>query len=154
RKMYALPDFIVEHETFMEGFYKAHPRSDLFSTITSDSPHPPEAGLAWHVRAWGHWVLDRARRDLAGFYPTYADFEPLNPGKVYKREPMRLVPVDNEGKPDTDVLNAEFTQEYLADKRNPRWVAKPTVAYLWARTVICKNCRAMVPLLKTRWLCK
>ncbi len=31
---------------------------------------------------------------------------------------------------------------------------KPTVAYLWARTVICKNCRATIPLLKTRWLCK
>src|SRR6266516_2450307 len=31
---------------------------------------------------------------------------------------------------------------------------KPTVAYLWARTVTCKNCRATVPLLKTRWLCK
>jgi len=28
------------------------------------------------------------------------------------------------------------------------------VAYLWARTVTCKNCRATVPLLKTRWLCK
>src|SRR5262249_40259576 len=26
--------------------------------------------------------------------------------------------------------------------------------YLWARTVTCKNCRATVPLLKTRWLCK
>ena len=33
-------------------------------------------------------------------------------------------------------------------------MAKPTVAYLWARTVTCKNCRATVPLLKTRWLCK
>jgi adenine-specific DNA methylase len=32
--------------------------------------------------------------------------------------------------------------------------SKPTVAYLWARTVTCKNCRAIVPLLKTRWLCK
>src|SRR5207244_5171000 len=32
--------------------------------------------------------------------------------------------------------------------------SKPTVAYLWARTVTCKNCRAAVPLLKTRWLCK
>jgi adenine-specific DNA methylase len=31
---------------------------------------------------------------------------------------------------------------------------KPTVAYLWARTVSCKNCRANIPLLKTRWLCK
>jgi adenine-specific DNA methylase len=31
---------------------------------------------------------------------------------------------------------------------------KPTVAYLWARTVRCKGCRASIPLLKTRWLCR
>ncbi len=31
---------------------------------------------------------------------------------------------------------------------------RPTVGYLWARTIECKNCRATVPLLKTRWLCK
>jgi len=67
---------------------------------------------------------------------------------------MRLVPLKDDGTPDIDALNAEFSEEYLADKRNPRWVAKPTVAYLWARTVTCKNCRATVPLLKTRWLCK
>lgn len=60
--------------------------------------------LAAHVRAWGLWVLERARADLASYYPTV------------------------EG--------------------------KPTVAYLWARTVRCKNCRATIPLLKTRWLCK
>jgi adenine-specific DNA methylase len=67
---------------------------------------------------------------------------------------MRLVPLKDDGTADVDFLNAEFSKEYMADKRNPRWVAKPTVAYLWARTVICKNCRATVPLLKTRWLCK
>ena len=33
-------------------------------------------------------------------------------------------------------------------------MAKPTVAYLWARTVRCAGCRKEVPLLKTRWLCK
>jgi putative DNA methylase len=64
----------------------------------------PEADLAWHVRAWGGWVLAQARQELARFYPT----------------------IDN----------------------------KPTVAYLWARTVACKQCRATLPLLKTRWLCK
>jgi len=63
-----------------------------------------EGDLADHVRAWGHWVLERARRDLERFYPT----------------------VDG----------------------------KPTVAYLWARTVTCKNCRATIPLLKTLWLCR
>lgn len=31
---------------------------------------------------------------------------------------------------------------------------QPAVAYLWARTVTCKNCRATVPLLKSKWLCK
>jgi len=113
------------------------------------------AGLAWHVRAWGQWVLDRARRELAQYYPTYADFEPITKDHVsYEHQPMRLVPLEDDGTPDIDSLNAEFTREYLEDRRNPRWVAKPTVAYLWARTVTCKNCRATVPLLKTRWLCK
>ncbi|MBX3391867.1 MAG: DUF1156 domain-containing protein [Phycisphaeraceae bacterium] len=114
-----------------------------------------QADLAWHVRAWGQWVLARARRELAQYYPTYADFEPLKKDHVsYECQPMRLVPLKDDGTADIDALNAEFTQEYLEDKRNPRWVAKPTVAYLWARTVTCKNCRATVPLLKTRWLCK
>jgi len=58
------------------------------------------------------------------------------------------------GQPDINILNADYDASYLRDKRNPRWVAKPTVAYLWARTVACKNCRAEVPLLKTRWLGK
>ncbi len=31
---------------------------------------------------------------------------------------------------------------------------KTTVGYFWARTVKCKNCRVIIPLLKTRWLCK
>ena len=56
--------------------------------------------------------------------------------------------------PQVDPLNAEFDDAYLQDKNNPRWIAKPTVAYLWARTVTCKQCRATLPLLKTQWLCK
>ena len=64
----------------------------------------PEVDLSWHVRAWGLWVLQRAKKSLEIYYPV----------------------VDN----------------------------KPSVAYLWARTVRCKNCRATIPLLKTRWLCR
>ena len=67
---------------------------------------------------------------------------------------MQLLEVDEEGVPQLDPLNAEFDAAYLKDPRNPRWMAKPTVAYLWARTVTCKQCRATLPLLKTRWLCK
>src|SRR5205823_914675 len=67
---------------------------------------------------------------------------------------LQLVPVDDEGRPNVAAMNAEFGSDHLLDGRNPRWVAKPTVAYLWARTVKCKNCRATIPLHKTRWLCK
>ena len=75
-------------------------------------------------------------------------------GILTSARPMTLVPLREDGTADIDALNAEFAAEYLADERNPRWVAKPTVAYLWARTVKCKNCRATIPLLKTCWLAK
>jgi putative DNA methylase len=176
-KTHPLPDFILDNEEFMNAFYKAHPylvgrtkktrkqaesEAGMFpSMVKDDSGRAPKADLAWHVRAWGQWVLDRARRELARFYPTYADFETLKltakdvgSAKPYEKRPMQLVPLKDDGTPDIDALNKEFSKEYLADKNNPRWVAKPTVAYLWARTVKCKNCRASIPLLKTRWLCK
>jgi putative DNA methylase len=116
-----------------------------------------DADLAWHVRAWGRWVLKHARKDLARFYPTYAEYYSLKP---YRRveldtdEPLKLVPINDDGEPQIEVLNAGFDPAYLENPANPRWVAKPTVAYLWARTVTCKACRAEVPLLKTRWLAK
>jgi adenine-specific DNA methylase len=169
-KTHPLPDFILEDEEFMESFYKAHPHlvgrtkktkrqkenPQLDLLDRGDSGRVPKADLAWHVRAWGRWVLNEARKELAPFYPTYADFEPLDlkHPKSYEKQEMRLVPLKDDGTPDIDALNAEFSEKYLRDKKNPRWVAKPTVAYLWARTVKCKNCRAEVPLLKTRWLCK
>ena len=162
-KTYPLPDFILHNEDFMNAFYKAHPyltgrtkqtknqkekfAEDLFLKDKSDSGRAPKADLSWHVRAWGQWVLDHARRELADHYPTYADFEPLdlkNP-KPYEKQPIRLVPLKEDGTPDINALNADFSKDYLADTRNPRWVATPTVGYLWARTVTCKNCRATIP---------
>ena len=112
------------------------------------------ADLAWHVRAWGRWVLARARKELASCYPTYAEFEALKPGGDFEPRRMRLLEVDDAGAPQVDPLNAEFDEDYLKNQHNPRWVAKPAVAYLWARTVACKQCRAELPLLKTRWLCR
>ena len=179
-KTWPLPEFILKNEAFMEAFYKAHPHFIGRTKKTArqrekeqfkpgfwdkpDSGRTPKADLAWHVRAWGQWVLDHARQELAEFYPTYADFEhPALSGKdkksgisqqPFEKRPMQLVPLKEDGKPNIDILNKDFSEEYLASKRNPRWVAKPTVAYLWARMVKCKNCRATLPLLKTRWLCK
>jgi adenine-specific DNA methylase len=105
-----LPKFALDSPEFMEAFLKGTGRKGRRRT-TRNGPsvqeqmfETPAADLAWHVRAWGWWVLQRAKADLERFYPV----------------------VDG----------------------------KPTVAYLWARTVTCKNCRATIPLLKTRWLCK
>ena len=119
-----------------------------------------------HLREWGRRVLDGARRELAARYPTYADFEPVRrkgrrragePKEIpYERRPLRLLEPDREGAVGAGLarLNREFDAEYLADERKPRWVEKPTVAYLWARTVECAGCRAEMPLLKTGWLCR
>ena len=113
-----------------------------------------QADSAWHVRAWGRWVLARARKELASYYPTYAEYQPLTPTGAEEQRPLRLLDLDDNGVAQLDPLNAEFNDAYLKDPDNPRWIAKPTVAYLWARTVTCKQCRATLPLLKTRWLCK
>ena len=102
-----LPKFALESPEFMAAFQKqALPKGKAgkAGAVQGNMLEAPEADLAWHVRAWGHWVLQRARADLERFYPT----------------------VDG----------------------------KTTVAYLWARTVTCKNCRANLPLLKTLWLCR
>lgn len=104
-----LPQFALESPDFMADFWKATGNGGKTKKGKEKASQPsmlevPEADLAWHVRAWGHWVMERARHDLERFYPTTN--------------------------------------------------GKPTVAYLWARTVTCKNCRATIPLLKTLWLCK
>src|SRR5579859_2744505 len=118
-----LPAFACQSREFMESYFKAKGFKGAALEVQlsalglkKDQANQPqligmqtnvvsvEADLAWHVRAWGWWVLQQAKADLARFYPT----------------------VDG----------------------------KTTVAYLWARSVTCKNCRATVPLLKTRWLCK
>ena len=166
-----LPESALRDRDFMAAFLKAQglggralsrELDDLGLGDTRETepklldPGPDrEADLAWQVRAWGRRVLAEARRQLARRYPTYAAFQALKPGgRPYDPRPMTLLTADAEGNTDVGPLNAELDAVYLKDLRNPRWVAKPTVAYLWARTVRCKGCRATIPLLKTRWLAK
>ena len=134
---------------------------------TSFDVDPPEssAGFPWHLRAWGRRVLAGARRELAARYPTWAEFEPVGrkgrrgqapplPPKRFPPRPPALLAPDAHGRVSAAALNAALDPLSLEDPRSPRWVAKPTVAYLWARTAECGGCRAEVPLLKTLWLCK
>jgi putative DNA methylase len=166
-KTYPLPPFVLKNREFMHSYFKAQGMSNAeiakqFKNLRLGDavgqgtflPAQFQAHLAWHVRAWGQWVLGQARQELARFYPLYAEFKPLQEGKAYERQQVRLVPLREDGRPDMDSLNAEFGEDYLRVKTNPRWIAKPTVAYLWARTVTCQNCRATIPLLKSLWLCK
>ena len=164
-----LPAFVRQDREFMQAFFKAKgykgvglrtlleriDSSDNTQLDLVESGDPLlEADLAWHVRAWGRWVLARARKDLASYYPTYAEFQPLSADEECVPQPIRLLDVDDDGHPQLDQLNSEYDDSYLKNPANPRWIAKPTVAYLWARTVTCKQCRGRLPLLKTRWLCK
>jgi putative DNA methylase len=169
-----LPAFILRDEAFMAEFFRkakgmtkgqAAKAMERLGRKLKDGEQTNldfgvaageiDGNLAWHVRAWGRWVLARARRKLAEHYPAYADFEPLKEsGKPFERQQSQRIPANVDGVADVSVLNEEFSSDYLAVKGNPRWIAKPTVAYLWARTVTCKNCRVAIPLLKTRWLCK
>ena len=166
-----LPAFAIEDRDFMEAFLKAKGLKGArlktalqrfghgdgggvqMDALPQDDPLT-EADLAWHVRAWGRWALARARRSLAVSYPTYAEFIAPSPEWDGDRLDMRLLDLDDDGVAQLEPLNADFDTGYLKDPMKPRWVAKPTVAYLWARTVACKQCRAELPLLKTRWLCK
>lgn len=177
-----LPDFALRDRDFMQAFFQAHDcskaqvlrrhmarlghgdgRAVQVSSLDTDQPEQ-QASFPWHLRAWGRRVLDGARRELASRYPTYAEFEPVKrkgrrggevlPPRRFKPRPAQLLEPDVEGRVSTASLNGEFDSLYLEDDRNPRWIAKPTVAYLWARTAQCGNCRAEIPLLKTRWLCR
>ena len=177
-----LPAFSLEDRDFVEAVFKARGlkgaklRADVERTWRSavgasakeaslpETPPPSVvAELAWHVRAWARRVMDRVRSELADRYLTYAEFEPAagkgrgaasgEPREWEHRAPQLLEPCVDIAEA-VDQLNEEFDSTYLKDPRNPRWVAKPVVAYLWARTVTCNDCRAAVPLLKTHWLCR
>ena len=172
-----LPDFVRGDRDFMEAFLKVKgfkgktlarqldnlglpTNGDEVERALIDHDLTPDADLlaadlAWQLRAWGHRMLASVRAKLAHRYPTFAEFQVLSDGcRPFESRPLVLLEPNASGETDVGPLNEGFDAVYLKDRCNPRWVAKPTVAYLWARTVRCRGCRATVPLLKTRWLCK
>jgi putative DNA methylase len=167
-----LPPHATRDDGFATDFFKAHgmkkgPRLDqAVARMTAAGRGEPvqegllddrpweRACLGWHIRAWGLWVLAEAKQQLAARYPTYAEWQTLDPRTSVEASSPRLLPPQEDPQFVVAGLNAGITAADLRNPSTPRWVAKPTVAYLWARTVPCKSCRAIVPLLKTRWLCK
>lgn len=178
-----LPTFALNDPAFMTKFLKAegfskkslHRALAQLGHVGEDPPQMamegaevaedlPKADFSWHLRAWAGRVLEAARSELANRYPAYAEFEPVRrkgrrktdylPRENFRSREPRLLRPDGKGRVSTNDLNAEFSSRYLENHANPRWIAKSTVAYLWARTSECASCRAEIPLLKTGWLCK
>lgn len=90
-------------------------------------------GLAKEVRFWGEWVLKKVKAEIGDLYP--------------------LIP-DPEAKKNSGLVQSMFPDSEQVD-RIPSGYLVP-VAYLWTRTVRCKNpsCGATVPLVRQTWLCK
>ena len=130
----AVARFHPPNREFMEDFFKAQGikgaafESSLKSSVSTrrmGDLRGPGADVACRSalrgsnprkRTWrgtfergdsGCWTAPA--RELAGFYPTYADFEPLKKSeRPYESRPMQLAPLREDGTPDIDKLNAEF----------------------------------------------
>jgi putative DNA methylase len=111
---------------------------------------PTWGGLAEEVRYWGNWVLERVRKEIGDLYPPIPDpqYKGKRPEIEFDRKTGRWV-AKGEGKRNT-LLGEEHGQADV-----PPGYLTP-VAYLWTRTVKCKNpaCAATVPLVRQTWLCK
>jgi len=90
-------------------------------------------GLADEVRYWGEWVLKKVKAEIGDLYPLIPD--PDNKGEKPR-------------------VQAEMWQSSERETVPPGYLVP--VAYLWTRTVRCKNlsCGATVPLVRQTWLCK
>ena len=91
------------------------------------------AGLAEEVRYWGQWVLEKVKAQIGDLYPLIPD-----PKFKGERPASQATLWDSDRK-------GGIPPGYLVP-----------VAYLWTRTVRCKNpsCGATVPLVKQTWLVK
>lgn len=97
------------------------------------------AGLAAEVEHWGQWVLERVKAEIGDLYPPIPD--PRH-SECSEESPEQL---------SLDMAVKESREGYDA-----RAGMLTPVAYLWTRTVRCKNpaCGGTVPLARLTWLCK
>lgn len=99
-------------------------------------------GLAEEVRYWGNWVLEKVKAEIGDLYPMIPESTPQSeskPKRKTKKQPKET----------------QATFEGMGVEEEQCSFLTP-VAYLWTRTVRCKNaaCGAIVPLVKQTWLCK
>lgn len=102
------------------------------------------AGLAEEVRYWGQWVLKKVKAEIGDLYPPIPDPKAPKIRQVFGESQLEMSGRGFE----------QSGQQRLAVETSTGYLTP--VAYLWTRTVRCKNpsCGATVPLVKQTWLCK
>lgn len=120
---------------YPQKFGKPDPNTRGMTGPKNDKGETTWGGLAGEVRYWGERVLNKVKAEIVDFYPLIPD--PEHKGK--RKEVQTELP---------DVASVK------ADDVPPGYLMP--VAYLWTRTVTCKNptCGATVPLVKQTWLRK
>ena len=118
---------------YPQKFGKPDPDSRGMTGPKNEKGETTWGGLASEVRYWGEWVLKKVKAEIGDLYP--------------------LIP-DPDYKGNRPAIQAEMWRS--SDKNSiPPGYLMP-VAYLWTRTVRCKNpsCGATVPLVRQTWLSK
>jgi len=110
----------------------------------NDTGETTWGGLAKEVKYWGEWVLEKVKAEIGDLYPPIPD--PDAPAvRQELGQTQQFLPGADFGRGGQQKLVIEQPAGYLTP-----------VAYLWTRTVRCKNpsCGATVPLVRQTWLCK
>jgi len=123
---------------YPQKYGKPDPNAQGMTGPKNEKGETTWGSLAEEVRYWGNWVLKKVRAEIGDLYPLIPDPE-KPPRELVPDEQLSLFP-DEKGQ-----LKLKVPGGFLVP-----------VAYLWTRTVRCKNpsCGATVPLVKQTWLCK
>ena len=112
-------------------------------------------GLADEVRYWGNWVLAQVRKEIGDLYPPIPDpkFKGKRPAIDFDRETGLWFAKGRKPAHPAGKQNVLLDEDEAATV--PEGYLMP-IAYLWTRTVKCKNprCGATVPLVRQTWLCR
>ena len=162
---------------YPQKYGKPDPAARGMTGPANENGEPTWGGLADEVRYWGEWVLRKVKCEIGDLYPPIPDpeYKGARPPIAFDRKTGEWVVARGDaetplGKDDPFAAPqmvmgfAEDDQMRLSPtsgRRSPTSASLPPgylqpVAYLWTRTVTCKNpvCGATVPLVRQTWLCK
>lgn len=110
-----------------------NPVAHIIELCTLVYPQKYGPSLVTDVKKWGEWVIERAKAQLAEFYPS-------PPSQSKQHSDDNIIQTTLIGEQNTAQSNNTLTP----------------IAYLWTRTVPCPNptCGATVPLVRQTWLRK